>query len=566
MLTQLSIRHFAIVDQLDIELRAGMTALTGETGAGKSIMLDAIALVLGGRADSGIVSQGQARAEISAVADIRQYPAARQWLAEQQLEAPMDSDNEHDCLLRRVITREGRSQAWINGRPVTLQQLKALGGQLVDIHSQHEHQSLLLRETHRQLLDAYGACREQAEAVQAAFQDWKQVHEQLQRASQASDETNARLQLLRYQVEELDALDLQADELMRLEQEHKQLLHAEELLGSGQQLLQWCEQSSDDNPALLDMLDRSLHLLAMQKIKTVSLQEAETLLENARLQVVEAVHELNRHQESLEVDPERLQQVEQRLMSIYQTARKHRLAPDRLPELHQQLRTEWLALQGDEVDISVLEQRRQAALQQYRLRADQLSALRQHAAVRLAAAVNRELKRLNMSGSELRVDLATRTEQPHPQGQEQVEFFISTNPGQPFMPLKKVASGGELSRISLAIQVVTAQSAVIPTLIFDEVDVGIGGDTAVVVGQLLRSLGEKGQVICVTHQAAVAARAHHHWRVMKAIRKGQVATSLLELGQQTRVEEVARMLGGESSEESCAHARRMLASELRKSA
>jgi len=562
MLTHLSIRHFAIVDQLDIELCPGMTAITGETGAGKSIMLDAIALVLGGRADSSVVPANQSRAEISATVDLRAYPVARQWLADQQLESP--EEEEQHCLLRRSVTREGRSQAWINGCPVTLQQLKTLGQQLVDIHSQHEHQSLLQRDTHRHLLDAYGACTPLAGAVQAAAQEWRQVSDQLQRVSSQSDEQNARLQLLRYQVEELDALDLQEQELQQLEQEQKQLAHAEELLATGQQLLQWCEQSGDDTPALLDVLDKTLHLLATQKVKTLHLQEAETLLETARLQVSEAVHEVNRHQDSLEMDPERLQQVEQRLMLVYQTARKHRIAPEALLSLHQQLRSELALLSGSDVDLTLLEQRQAECLQRYQQHSAALTQARVSAADKLAKAVNRELKRLNMGGSEFKVMLALRTDPVHSQGNESVEFFISTNPGQPFMPLKKVASGGELSRISLAIQVVSAQTTVIPTLIFDEVDVGIGGDTAAVVGQLLRSLGEKGQVICVTHQAAVAARAHQHWSVAKSLNKGQVKTSLLELEPQKRIEEVARMLGGEASAASCAHAEVMLADGLKK--
>lgn len=562
MLTHLSIRHFAIVDQLDIELSPGMTAITGETGAGKSIMLDAIALVLGGRADSSVVPTNQSRAEISATVDLHAYPAARQWLANQQLESP-EEDDQH-CLLRRSITREGRSQAWINGYPVTLQQLKTLGQQLVDIHSQHEHQSLLQRDTHRHLLDAYGVCAPLAITVQEAAQEWRQVSEQLQRVSIQSDEQNARLQLLRYQVEELDALDLQEQELQQLEQEQKQLANAEELLVAGQQLLQWCEQSVDDTPALLDVLDKTLHLLAVQKVKTLHLKEAENLLENARLQVSEAVHEVNRHQDSLEMDPERLQQVEQRLILIYQTARKHRIAPEALLSLHQQLRSELALLSGSDVDVTLLEQRQADCLLRYQQQSAALTQMRVAAADALAKAVNRELKRLNMSGSEFKVMLALRTDLVHPQGSETIEFFISTNPGQPFMPLKKVASGGELSRISLAIQVVSAQTAVIPTLIFDEVDVGIGGDTAAVVGQLLRSLGEKGQVICVTHQAAVAARAHQHWSVAKSLSKGQVKTSLLQLDQPKRIEEVARMLGGEASAASCAHAEVMLADGLRK--
>jgi DNA repair protein RecN (Recombination protein N) len=558
MLNQLSIQNFAIVEHLELELQSGMTVITGETGAGKSIMLDALALALGGRADSSVVPAGKARTEIAASIDVQYNRDARQWLAVQQLEA----DAGAECLLRRVISADGRSRAWVNGQPVTLQQLRELGSQLVDIHSQHEHQSLLLRDTHRHLLDAYAHCSEQARAVRESYQQWKALHEHVQNLRSQSDDHNARRQLLRYQVEELDQLDLQLGELTGLEQEQEQLASVESSLQTGQQVLDICKHGESETVAVMDLLDRALLVLANQKAKSPALSEAEKMLDAARIQVEEACREVERHQGGMEINPERLQEVETRMSQVYQIARKHRVAADELVALHEKLGAELLALSGGENSIEVLEQQLAQQLVEYQRVAASLSEARAAGAAALAKAVNRELKRLNMQGCQFTVALEARL-LPAVTGVEQVEFMVSTNPGQPFMPLKKVASGGELSRLSLAIQVVTAQTSAIPTLVFDEVDVGIGGETAAVVGQLLRKLGENGQVICVTHQASVAAKAHQHLFVTKAIHqdaqgKRGVKTTLMALGEQDRINEVARMIGGQQTAESRAHAEVML--------
>jgi len=558
MLNHLSIQNFAIVDHLEIELQQGMTVITGETGAGKSIMLDALALALGGRADSSVVPAGKARTEIAAAIDVQHNKDARQWLAEQQLEA----DDGAECLLRRVISADGRSRAWINGQPVTLQQLKILGAQLVDIHSQHEHQSLLLRDTHRELLDAFAGCASASEAVRECFVRWKATQDKLDILRTQSDEQDARRQLLRYQVEELDQLGLHIGELDALEHEQKQLANVESLLQVGQQVLDICKQGDAETVAAMDLLDRALLALANQKVKSPALVEAEKLLESARIQVEEACREVEHHQGSMDINPERLQEVEARMSLVYQIARKHRVPSDELASLHQKLGAELLALSGGENSIEELEQQLAQQLSAYQAAAAGLSEARQTGSELLGKAVNRELKRLNMQGCQFTVALEQRTV-PAATGMEQIEFMVSTNPGQPFMPLKKVASGGELSRLSLAIQVVTAQTSAIPTLIFDEVDVGIGGETAAVVGQLLRKLGENGQVICVTHQASVAAKAHQHLFVTKAIHKDAqgkrgVKTALMTLGEQDRVNEVARMMGGQQTSESLAHAEALL--------
>ena len=521
-------------------------------------MLDALTLALGGRADSGVVPADKPRTEIAATIDIRRHKAAQSWLEENQLEAAEITE----CLLRRVITADGRSRAWINGQPVTLQQLKTLGSQLVDIHSQHEHQSLLQRDTHRQLLDAYAGCAGQVQSVRETFQEWKRINDRLQQLREQSDENNARRQLLRYQVEELDHLDLQAGELLSLEQEQKQLANVESLLATGQELLELCKHPAGDEPATLDMLDRALQILGSQKIKSPALMEAEKLLESARIQVEEACFEVEHHQSSIEINPERLREVEDRLTAIYQIARKHRVPAEELPVLHEKIRNEFSLLCGGENNLEVLEAQLHTAFTSYQSAANYLSELRQQGAETLTKSVNRELKRLNMSGSRFVTELTARAG-PSLNGNEQIEFMVSTNLGQPLMPLKKVASGGELSRLSLAIQVVTAQTSAIPTIVFDEVDVGIGGETAAVVGQLLRKLGENGQVICVTHQASVAAKAHQHLFVAKAIHKDVaskrcVKTTLMTLGEQDRIDEVARMISGQQSVESRAHAQVML--------
>jgi len=558
MLSHLSIQNFAIVDQLEVELQSGMTVITGETGAGKSIMLDALALALGGRADSSVVPADKPRTEIAATIDIRRHKATQLWLEENQLEATGTAE----CLLRRVITADGRSRAWINGQPATLQQLKILGSQLIDIHSQHEHQSLLLRDTHRHLLDAYAGCGDQTQKVRAAFCEWKRIGDRLQKVRGQSDDNNARRQLLRYQVEELDHLDLQESELLSLEEEQKQLANVESLLSTGQELLELCKHSASDEAAVLDLLDRALQVLTNQKIKSPALMETEKLLDSARIQVEEACFEVEHHQSSIEVNPERLREVEDRLTAIYQIARKHRVPAEELPALHTRLRHEFALLSGGADNIEALEREWQVALAMYQSVASLLSASRKQGVDTLTKAINRELKRLNMHGSQFAVELTDRSE-PAQSGSEQIEFMVSTNPGQPFMPLKKVASGGELSRLSLAIQVVTAQTSAIPTIVFDEVDVGIGGETATVVGQLLRKLGESGQVICVTHQASVAAKAHQHLFITKGIHKDSankrcVKTSLMTLGEQDRIDEVARMISGQQTAESRAHAQVML--------
>lgn len=554
MLVHLSIHNYAIVDHLDLELDAGMSTISGETGAGKSIMLDALGLCLGDRADSGVVRPGADKADLLASFDLSDIAEARAWLAERDL------DNDGPCILRRVITAEGRSRGYINGTPCPQSDLKALGELLIDIHSQHEHQSLLKSDTHRRLLDEYAGSQELARQVQLAAQRWKQTRNELERISSIGDEQRARHQLLSYQLEELENLALGENELEQLEQEHKALSNAEALLGACRQVLDLCSESDAGN--VLSALTASLNRLGGFGNQSNALGEASNLLASAQIQVEEAVGELNRFLDHFDADPERQQSLEERLDTIYTLARKHRIQPSELAALQQQLFEELEGLNADDQASERLAEELAAYARHYQEKAAELSALRGKAAERLAKKVEKEMQTLGMPGGRFSVQLQNlEGTEPQANGLEIVEFLVSANPGQPLRPLAKVASGGELSRISLAIQVITAQTSRVPTLVFDEVDVGIGGPTAEVVGQLLRRLGERGQVLCVTHLPQVAAQGHQHLFVHKRRGQGATSTAVSKLDEQGRIEEIARMLGGvDLTEESLAHARKMVTS------
>lgn len=552
MLVHLSVHNYAIVEHLDLELDRGMSVITGETGAGKSIMLDALGLTLGDRADSGVVRPGADKADILASFDLDDIPEARAWLAERDL------DSDGPCILRRVITAEGRSRAYINGSPCPQGDLKTLGELLIDIHSQHEHQSLLKAETHRRLLDEYAGSQDLARQVQLAAQRWRQTRQELERISNSSDEQRARQQLLSYQLEELENLALGDNELEQLEQEHKALSNSEQLLSACRQVLDLCSESDAGN--VLSALTASLHRLNAFHSQPGAIGEAVNLLASAQIQVEEAVGELNRFLDHFDADPERQRYLEERLDNIYTLARKHRIQPGELGALQQQLLDELENLNADDEAVERLAEELTAYARHYQEKAAELSVLRNEAADRLASAVQQEMQRLGMPGGRFSVELrCSSAEEPQPYGLEQVEFLVSANPGQPLKPLAKVASGGELSRISLAIQVITAQTSRVPTLVFDEVDVGIGGPTAEVVGQLLRRLGERGQVLTVTHLPQVAAQGHHHLFVHKLRGSEETRTAVAKLDGTQRVEEIARMLGGvDLTEESLAHARQMV--------
>ncbi|WP_160152576.1 DNA repair protein RecN [Microbulbifer sp. ALW1] len=547
MLLHLSISQFTLVDQLELEFGPGTSTLTGETGAGKSITLDALGLALGDRGNGELVRAGAKRADIHATFDIGEHQEARAWLEEQEMDAG------REVILRRTIGVDGRSRAYINGQPVTLMQLRTLGEQLIDIHSQHEHQSLLKKETHRRLLDEYAGAEAQSAEVRIHYKTWQDQYRRYRKLADSAEETQARRDLLEYQLEELEQLDLKPAELEELESEQRQLANAGEILSGSYQLAALLNGGEGD---IAEQLHRALQLVGAMPEQSTALSEVAQMLDSARIQVDEAASTLSRHIDRFEMDPERLAEVEERLSAIYSIARKHRVQPDQLPELQQQWQQELEEIGApDALDKLAAECERLEKA--FRTSAGKLSKLRSAAASKLAKAVNAQLADLAMPHA--RVELAlTELEKPTATGLEEVEILIATNPGQPARALGKIASGGELSRVSLAIQVVTAQTSRTPTLVFDEVDVGIGGTTGDVVGKLLRQLGERGQVICVTHLAQVAARAHRQYLVEKHSDGKAVFVALRELKDTERSVEVARMLGGETTAQSLAHAEEML--------
>ena len=553
MLVHLAVNNYAIVDNLELDLGGGMSVITGETGAGKSIMLDALALTLGDRADSGAVRPGSDKADILATFDISDIPEARQWLDERDL-----TQDDEQVILRRVITAEGRSRGYINGSPCPQQDLRALGEMLIDIHSQHEHQSLLKTDTHRRLLDEYAGAGELARQVQLAAQRCRQTEKALLQASRQSEEQSARQQLLAYQLDELDNLSLQDGELEELENEQRQLASADQILHSCQQVINIC--SENDAGSVLEALTASLQRLDSFKSHSSQLGEASDLIASAQIQIEEAVGELTRYLDHFEADPERQQYVEERLSAIFELARKHRIQPAELPVLQQQLIDELEGQQQQAADAERLQEELTAYQAHYRQLSEKLSAQRSKGAGKLAKAVTQEIQRLGMPGGRIELQLTPLDADTYPvTGLENVEFLVSTTPGQPAKPLAKVASGGELSRISLGIQVITAQTSRVPTLVFDEVDVGIGGPTAEIVGQLLRQLGARGQVLTVTHLPQVAAQGHQHLFVRKQQTRNSTRTCIDQLDTDARIQEVARMLGGiDLTDESLAHARKLL--------
>ncbi|MBU3069284.1 DNA repair protein RecN [Aestuariicella sp. G3-2] len=550
MLTHLSVQNFTLVDALELELNRGMTAITGETGAGKSILLDALGLALGDRADPDRVRNGRQRADICATFDVSAIPRARQWLDNHDL------DSDSDCLLRRVVTREGRSRGYINGQPVPLGQLKELGEMLIDIHSQHAHQSLLKKDTHRRLLDDYANHQELARQCKTLYRDWQDAQKHFEEWRDNAEEITARTQLLRYQVQELDALALEDNELEAMEAEQRQLASADTLLQNSQLAAQICD---DEEGGLLTTLGKALHLLQDLNDKPKALASAEELLFSAQIQIQEAHSEINHHIDSFEMDPERLTFIEERLSSCYDIARKHRISPTELQSLHEELAGELEQLDGSEGQLDELEARANACQSAYIACAEKLSAQRHKAAKQLQKAINQQLRALAMQNAQLAIQLHSGSEHASPHGLDDIEFLISTNPGQSPKALAKVASGGELSRVSLAIQVVTARSSTTPTLVFDEVDVGIGGATADVVGDLLRQLGSQGQVLCVTHLPQVASKGHQHLQVHKETDKTSAQTALIQLNGDDKIMEIARMMGGaQMTKQTIAHAREML--------
>jgi DNA repair protein RecN (Recombination protein N) len=552
LLLSININNYTLVEALEIEFSSGTTAITGETGAGKSLVLDALGMALGDRADTGTIRHGKDRAEITATFAIDSIEDAKVWLNNNDFSA------EDECILRRIYTVEGRSRGYINGQSCTMQQLQQLGDMLSDIHSQHEHQSLLRRETHRRLLDEYTNATDLASQVASDFRDWHAAHKKLTALLERSDELIARKDLLSFQVNELQQIDIEPTSLAKLEVEQQTLANAEQILQDSHSLLAICDQNEGNN--VRDGVNRALSILAGLKHKPDALGSAEELLQGSLIQIEEATREIESHIDRFEADPQRLALVEDQLAIIFQLSRKHRVNADQLSETLTVLEQELQSLQdgGESIDALQLQVADLAA--DYETSASKLSAMRQKGSATMAAEINQQLQKLSMEGAELVVQLSPLdTGEYRASGFEEVEFLLATNPGQPHKALAKIASGGELSRVSLAIQVVAAAHSKIPTLIFDEVDVGIGGSTADIVGQLLKRLGDRGQVISVTHQPQVAAHAHHHYRASKVVEANSAESLMVALDHSARVDELARMLGGaQVTDQTLSHAAELL--------
>ncbi|HHM05527.1 MAG TPA: DNA repair protein RecN [Gammaproteobacteria bacterium] len=552
MLTHIAIRNFAIIHHLELDLTAGMTALTGETGAGKSILVGALGLALGERADASAVRQGSAQAEVSAVFQIDTLPRVQAWLTERGL------DTGGECIIRRTVSAGGRSRAYINARPVPVQTLQALGSELVDSHGQHAHHSLLRREVQRQLLDGYGGHDALVAELSHCFHRWRELRDQQAALRTEAEDRRTRRELLRYQCEELAALALHPDELEALDREHQRLRHAHRLLESAQEAV--AALYEDDDRATLKQLDRIARDLDRLTGLDPRLASPVTLLREAAIQLEEATGELRHYLSSLELDPNRLQHVEERLDALHDLARKHRVEPAELAALHTRLGEELTRIETADARLDEFHRALEEAEAQYFTLAARLSKSRRTAARALSRQVTENMQKLGMPGGRFEVTLEpVAKHEPRATGQEQIAFMVSTNPGAAPRPLAKVASGGELSRISLAIQVIAAQNLTTPTLVFDEVDVGIGGSVAEIVGRQLRALSASRQVLCITHLPQVAAQAGHHLRVSKTREGGQSVTVIEALSDSQRREEIARMLGGvKITPHTRAHAREML--------
>ncbi len=546
MLLHLAIQDYAVVDHLELDLAAGMTCITGETGAGKSIMLDALGLCIGDRADSRAIRPGEARTDITASFDIARNTRAKVWLAERDLEAT------GECLLRRTINADGRSRAYINGTPATLSDCADLGQLLVDIHSQHAHQSLLRRPTQRSLLDTYAEAEALVVEVSDLAQQWRLLEEEHTRLVGRTEESDARRELLSYQIAELESLDTFAGELNELEEQHKLLANAAFIIESANAIASGCETQRDPLSRLVQLANDE----RMTSDSTLNLRE---LLQSALIQIDEAAAETARFAEGIEVDPERLRTTEERLGALHDLARKHRVAADELPDLLATLQMELESLTGGSAQLEDIERQLSDTALAWRQSAEQLSAKRREAATVLGQRVMATLGQLAMHKCVFEIALIPFGDtRPDPRGAEDVEFLIATNPGASPGPLSKIASGGELSRISLALQVVAADTATTPTMIFDEVDVGIGGGVAEVVGELLHTLGMRSQVLVVTHQPQVAAKGNHHLLVTKE-GADEVHSTLTLLEGDARIQEIGRMLGGAKlTDNTLAHAREML--------
>ncbi len=553
MLKSLSIRDFVIVDSLELDFSSGFTALTGETGAGKSILIVALSLALGERGDADMVRSGCERAEISAEFDMTDLPDLQSWLREQEL-----IGDANVCLLRRVLDANGRSRSFINGRSTTLQQMRDAGEHLLDIHGQHAHQSLLRPDAQRDLLDGYAGLINEAEELAGLFREWKTLLSRRTNLEQRAEAVASERELLLFQRHELEMLNFSVPVWTKLQADYTRLSHAADLLETAQFGV---EVLSEADTACLAQLNALTARLRAGIEFDRSLQDTLNMVESAQNDLQEAVYGLRHYPQKVDADPQKLREHEQRLAAVVDASRKYRVIPEQLPETLQCIVARLDDL-GSDADLAALMQQEAAAREQYLSAAKKLSAARKKAAEKLSREITTAMQTLAMQGGNFAVALKPLAE-GSAHGLEALEFQVAINPGSPLRSLAKVASGGELSRISLAIQVAASQAATVPTLIFDEVDSGIGGRVAEIVGALLKRLGQRHQVMCVTHLPQVAAMADAQWQVSKSSRNGATVSTISILKQVERVEEIARMLGGVSiTDTTRKHAAEMLEAGL----
>ncbi|MGX2041660.1 DNA repair protein RecN [Methylocaldum sp. MU1018] len=552
MLAHLSIRDLAVVQSLELEFERGLTVLTGETGAGKSILLTALGLALGDRADSGFIRPGAARAEISLAFELNDAPEARRWLEENEL------SEDGQCLVRRIIGQDGRSKAFVNGRQITLQALQELGSNLVEIHGQHAHVHLLKAAEQRRLLDE--AARNEALLVQIndLYAHWRNTRGELDRLANTAKDQAAREELLRYQIDELEQHEISGLDYPALIEEHTLLANVGKILATGQAQFELLYE--DENHSVNAHLAQAIHALSDLSRLAPELEETAALLNEAQVQVKEAALQLRRQLERIEADPGRLDWLEQRLGDIHRLARKHQVPPEELPKQLESLRSELSGIARETERIESLQADLRLVLAEYGDVADFVSRRRRASAGTLQSRISEMIQELGMPQGQFLVEVRPEDRsEPSPFGMDQVEFLVSANPGLPPRPLAKVASGGELSRISLAIQVAAIDSKTVPSLIFDEVDTGIGGRVAEIVGHKLRALGQGRQVFCITHLPQVAAQGHNHLLVEKASVAGVTQSTVRKLSREERKQEIARMLGGiRVTQQTLAHAEEML--------
>lgn len=551
MITHIHIEHFTIVDQLDIEFQTGLSALTGETGAGKSIWIDAVSLALGERADNNFIKVGHDRCSITLSFNLDDNPLAKNWLQEHALDA------EQECIIRRVLSRSSSSRATINGTPVPLTQIRQLAPLLINIHSQNQHQQLLRREGQRQQLDAYAGNAVFLKDIEAIYDQWSQAKKQEERYRTQLSLRDAELDLLQYQANELATLNITSNEWQELSRQHLQLHNSKQLMTELNDALEMtCD---DEQHSALSLSQRALTQINAIAQHDPILANAGELLNNAVIHLQEAAGELHAFRNQLDLSPERLQEIENRLANIHDVARKHHCHPSDLAEVEQSLKLKINELTELDDRIEQLIVTQQNLEKQYQVVAKKLTARRKKAIVELNKIISAHIQQLGIKGGEFAITLTPIDKPMSVSGNEQVQFMICTNPGAPLQALNKTASGGELSRVCLALLVATANKEGTPTLIFDEVDVGIGGKTAAVVGRLLHQLGSSKQVLCITHLAQVASYCDHHYQVSKSSSKASTTSHVKQLNSEQRVQEIARMLGGEKiTEQTLRHAQELI--------